>query len=48
MHYFTFDLGDDGQEEPRDVLRRELVPGVRFEIPEPGEAVEVAQQASTK
>jgi len=48
MHYFTFDLGDDGQEEPRDVLRRELVPGVHFEIPEPGEAVEVAEQTSTR
>jgi L-ascorbate metabolism protein UlaG (beta-lactamase superfamily) len=36
MHYFTFHLGDDGQEEPREVLRRELTPGVRFEILDPG------------
>lgn len=24
MHYYTFDLGDDGQDEPLDVLRREM------------------------
>lgn len=24
MHYFTFDLGDDGQDEPLEVLRREM------------------------
>lgn len=40
MHYTTFNLGDDGQDEPAEVLRRELVgaPGVRFEILTPGEA----------
>jgi L-ascorbate metabolism protein UlaG (beta-lactamase superfamily) len=39
MHYFTFHLGDDGQDEPAEVLRRELAraPGVRFEILRPGE-----------
>ena len=43
MHYFTFDLGDDGQDEPVEVLRQELesAPGVRFAIPAPGETVEV-------
>ncbi|HYI08081.1 MAG TPA: MBL fold metallo-hydrolase [Thermoanaerobaculia bacterium] len=40
MHYGTFHLGDDGQDEPAEVLRRELVnaPGVRFEVLAPGEA----------
>jgi L-ascorbate metabolism protein UlaG (beta-lactamase superfamily) len=38
MHYATFHLGDDGQDEPAEVLRRELsvTPGVRFEILDPG------------
>lgn len=38
MHYFTFHLGDDGQEEPAEVLRQELArgTGVRFTILEPG------------
>ena len=38
MHYFTFHLGDDGQEEPAEVLRRELAktPDLRFEILRPG------------
>lgn len=36
MHWFTFHLGDDGQDEPAEVLRRELTPDVRFEILEPG------------
>ena len=36
MHYFTFHLGDDGQDEPAEVLRRELTPDVRFTILEPG------------
>lgn len=37
MHYFTFHLGDDGQDEPLQVLREALVPGVRFEVLAPGE-----------
>ena len=38
MHYFTFNLGDDGQDEPADVLRRELAEGgPRFEVLKPGE-----------
>jgi len=39
MHYSTFHLGDDGQDEPAEVLRRELVsmPEVRFEILAPGQ-----------
>ncbi|MEO8380013.1 MAG: MBL fold metallo-hydrolase [Acidobacteriota bacterium] len=39
MHYFTFDLGDDGQQEPADVLKRELAatPGPRFEVLLPGQ-----------
>jgi L-ascorbate metabolism protein UlaG (beta-lactamase superfamily) len=39
MHYGTFHLGDDGQDEPVQVLREELsrVPGVRFEVLKPGE-----------
>jgi L-ascorbate metabolism protein UlaG (beta-lactamase superfamily) len=38
MHYGTFHLGDDGQDEPVEVLRRELVgKGVRFEVLAPGE-----------
>jgi len=37
MHYYTFDLGDDGQDEPAGVLRRELVgTEVRFEFLQPG------------
>ena len=35
MHWFTFHLGDDGQDEPAEVLRREAT-DVRFEILEPG------------
>jgi L-ascorbate metabolism protein UlaG (beta-lactamase superfamily) len=40
MHYGTFHLGDDGQDEPVAVLRRELAkaPGVRFEVLRPGES----------
>ncbi|HYK02887.1 MAG TPA: MBL fold metallo-hydrolase [Thermoanaerobaculia bacterium] len=40
MHYGTFHLGDDGQDEPVEVLRRELAsaPRVRFEILGPGKA----------
>jgi L-ascorbate metabolism protein UlaG (beta-lactamase superfamily) len=40
MHYGTFHLGDDGQDEPVEVLRRELqnAPGVRFQVLAPGEA----------
>jgi L-ascorbate metabolism protein UlaG (beta-lactamase superfamily) len=39
MHYGTFHLGDDGQDEPVQVLREELsrMPGVRFEVLKPGE-----------
>ncbi|MFP5247629.1 MAG: MBL fold metallo-hydrolase [Thermoanaerobaculia bacterium] len=36
MHYLTFHLGDDGMDEPRDVLRREMGE-TRFAILEPGE-----------
>jgi L-ascorbate metabolism protein UlaG (beta-lactamase superfamily) len=36
MHYFTFHLGDDGQDEPVEVLRRELTPDVHFEVLPPG------------
>jgi L-ascorbate metabolism protein UlaG (beta-lactamase superfamily) len=38
MHYATFHLGDDGQDEPAQVLRQELArtPGVRFDVLEPG------------
>lgn len=37
MHYFTFDLGDDGQDEPLEVLREALRDGgPRFEILRPG------------
>jgi L-ascorbate metabolism protein UlaG (beta-lactamase superfamily) len=38
MHYGTFHLGDDGQDEPLDVLRRALekVPDVSFVVLEPG------------
>jgi L-ascorbate metabolism protein UlaG (beta-lactamase superfamily) len=41
MHYFTFHLGDDGQDEPIEVLRAELakVPDVRFEVLAPGESL---------
>ena len=41
MHYGTFHLGDDGQEEPLDVLRSALaaVPGVPFRVLAPGESV---------
>jgi len=40
MHYFTFHLGDDGQDEPVRELRSELAksPGVRFEVLEPGQS----------
>ncbi len=38
MHWFTFHLGDDGQDEPAELLRRELTPDVHFEILAPGEA----------
>ncbi len=38
MHYATFHLGDDGQDEPAQVLRQELAraPGVRFAVLDPG------------
>jgi L-ascorbate metabolism protein UlaG (beta-lactamase superfamily) len=37
MHYYTFHLGDDGQDEPAEVLRSELAAGgPRFEILAPG------------
>lgn len=38
MHYSTFHLGDDGQHEPAEVLRRELEsePDVKFEILDAG------------
>ena len=36
MHYFTFHLGDDGQDEPAELLRREMTPDVHFEILAPG------------
>jgi len=36
MHWFTFHLGDDGQDEPAEVLRRELTDDVHFEILQPG------------
>ena len=40
MHYYTFHLGDDGQDEPASVLEAALAkkPGVRFEVLKPGEA----------
>jgi L-ascorbate metabolism protein UlaG (beta-lactamase superfamily) len=39
MHYGTFHLGDDGQDEPVAVLRRELAsaPGVEFKVLAPGD-----------
>lgn len=38
MHYFTFDLADDGQDEPVEVLRACLREGgPRFEVLAPGE-----------
>lgn len=40
MHYYTFDLGDDGQDEPLQVLRSSLAQGgPHFEILQPGEAI---------
>jgi L-ascorbate metabolism protein UlaG (beta-lactamase superfamily) len=37
MHWFTFDLGDDGQEEPVQVLRETLAGGgPKFEVLAPG------------
>ncbi|HEX8252961.1 MAG TPA: MBL fold metallo-hydrolase [Thermoanaerobaculia bacterium] len=41
MHYGTFHLGDDGQDEPVQVLQRELAenPGVQFKVLAPGESV---------
>lgn len=36
MHWFTFRLADDGQDEPAETLRRALTDDVRFEILEPG------------
>lgn len=41
MHYGTFHLGDDGQDEPVEELRRALVPGVRFEILGPGGTIQL-------
>ncbi|HEX6094983.1 MAG TPA: MBL fold metallo-hydrolase [Thermoanaerobaculia bacterium] len=38
MHYYTFHLGDDGQDEPVEVLRSALTPDVRFEVLQPGGA----------
>jgi len=37
MHYFTFRLADDGQDDPAAVLRREMSEGDRFAILAPGE-----------
>lgn len=37
MHYFTFHLGDDGQTEPAEVLRREGAEAAGFAILRPGE-----------
>jgi L-ascorbate metabolism protein UlaG (beta-lactamase superfamily) len=41
MHYYTFHLGDDGQDEPAEVLASALAkhPDVRFEVLKPGEAL---------
>lgn len=36
MHYYTFHLGDDGQDEPVEILRREMTSDARFEILAPG------------
>lgn len=36
MHYFTFRLGDDGQSEPADVLRREGAEAAGFVLLPPG------------
>lgn len=38
MHYATFHLGDDGQDEPAEVLRKALesAPDVRFDVLVPG------------
>ena len=36
MHYLTFHLGDDGEEEPAEVLRREMTPDTPFEMLAPG------------
>jgi L-ascorbate metabolism protein UlaG (beta-lactamase superfamily) len=37
MHYYTFDLGDDGQDEPVQVLRESLAGGgPHFEVLQPG------------
>jgi L-ascorbate metabolism protein UlaG (beta-lactamase superfamily) len=44
MHYYTFHLGDDGQDEPASVLRRELVPDVRFDFLQPGETARYLPQ----
>jgi L-ascorbate metabolism protein UlaG (beta-lactamase superfamily) len=48
MHYATFHLGDDGQDEPVNVLRQELVhaPGVKFEVLPPGGTVELFEPLS--
>lgn len=40
MHYGTFHLGDDGQDEPLEVLRREG--GEAFHVLKPGESVELS------
>jgi L-ascorbate metabolism protein UlaG (beta-lactamase superfamily) len=41
MHYGTFHLGDDGQDEPVEALRQALVPDVRFEVLEPGRSIDL-------
>jgi L-ascorbate metabolism protein UlaG (beta-lactamase superfamily) len=43
MHFGTFHLGDDGQDEPAVVLREELTraPGLRFEVLQPGQTFDV-------
>jgi L-ascorbate metabolism protein UlaG (beta-lactamase superfamily) len=43
MHFGTFALGDDGQDEPRRAVEEALAgaPGARFHVLEFGEALEV-------
>ena len=40
-HYGTFHLGDDGQDEPVTVLRNKMKAGVRFEILQPGQGIDL-------
>ena len=45
MHYLTFHLGDDGQDEPLQVLREALREGgPRFEILEPGQSCQTVRR----